>query len=109
MKIHRSSMSHSMVRSLGKRIKRVETWDVRVHTDNRMFEKSLSFDLLSIVSTGELVEWHDEAGTERVVLEIDNGTSGDSVVLDLDTEEIVTAWSRDNGVIGRNKRDYLGG
>ena len=109
MKIHRSAMAHSMVKNLTRRIKRVETWDVRMHTDTRMFEKSLSFDLLSIVSNGVLVEWHDEAGTERVVLEINNGTSRDSVVLDLDTAEIVTAWSRDNEMLGRDKRGYLGG
>ena len=109
MKIHRTAMAHSMVKSLGKRIAKVETWDVRVHADNRMFEKSLKFDLLSIVSSGDLVEWHDEAGTERVVLEVDNGKSRDSVVLDLDTKEIITAYSRENGVLGRNKNNYLGG
>ena len=107
MKIHRSVMAHSMVKSLSKRIKRVETWDVSVHVDNRMLEKSLSFDLLAIVSGGDLVEWHDEAGTERVVLEINNGKSRDSVVLDLTTEAIITVFSRENTAVGRNKNNYM--
>ena len=100
-------MAHSMVKSLSKRIKRVETWDVSVHVDNRMLEKSLSFDLLAIVSSGDLVEWHDEAGTERVVLEINNGKSRDSVVLDLTTEAIITVFSRENTAVGRNKNNYM--
>jgi len=107
MKIHRSSMAHSMVRNLAKRIKRVESWDVSIHVDNRREEKALSFDLLAIVANGELVEWHDDTGTERVVLEIDNGKSRDSVVLDLTTEAIITVYSRDNTVRGRNKNNYM--
>lgn len=108
MKIHRSNMAHSLIRSLDNRIKNVETWDVRVHVDKRMFEKSLKFDLLSIIAKGEIVELHDNAGTDRIVLELNNGSSRDSVVLDLNTHEIITAWSRDNNIIGRNSRDYLG-
>jgi len=107
MKIHRSVMAYSMVKNLTKRIKRIETWDVSVHVDNRMLEKSLSFDVHTIVSNGDLVEWHDDAGTERVVLEVNNGKSRDSVVLDLTTEAIITVYSRENTVVGRNKNNYM--
>ena len=110
MKVFRGNMVHSWVKELNKLIKNVETWDVRVHADKRMLEKSLKFDLMDIIANGSIVEWHNNNGTERVVLEVNNGKSRDSVVLDLDTEEIITAFSRDNNNLGRDNRKYfLGG
>ena len=109
MKLYKDRINSRMARDIFRTIKAVPTWTVRVHADNRMLEKALTFDFTAIIANGVLVEWHDENGTDRVVLEVNNGKSRDSVVLDLTTSEIVTAYSRDNDHKGRDNRKYFMG
>ena len=51
-------------------------------------------ELMHAVRHGELIEWHDETGTERVLLRDELGIC---VVLDLDTRNIITVYRNNVG------------
>ena len=109
IKIHVSRMAYRFQTELYNRIKGVQAWEVLPHVAQRQAEKVLTFKLDTVIKSGKLVEFHTMAGTDRVVLEIDNGKSRDSVTLDLTTSQVVTAYSRENEIKGRNNKHYMGG
>ena len=110
MKVHASALAHRTVRDLHKRINAVRHWEYTRHLLERVAERGYTVDdIHGILDIGTMVEWHNENGTERVVLEHDNGTSRDSISCDLDTRTIITIYFRPNTIKGRNNKNYLGG
>ena len=110
MKVHASALAPRTVRELHKRIDAVRHWEYTRHLLDRVSERGYTVDdIHGIHDNGTMVEWHDENGTERVVLEHDNGSSRDSISCDLDTQTIITIYFRPNTIKGRNNKNYLGG
>ena len=105
MKVHVTALAHRTVRDLHKRINAVRHWSYTHHLLERVAERGYTVDdIHGILDNGSMVEWHNENGTERVVLEHDNGTSRDSISCDLDTQTIITIYFRPNTIKGRSPK-----
>lgn len=60
------------------------------HALERIQEKRLDVDMVRLaIIEGQLIEYHTDAGTRRILLRHSDGTC---VVLDLDVKSIVTAY-----------------
>jgi len=75
----------------------------------RMAERGYTLkDVENVVDNGTLVEYHDDAGTDRIVVEVREPKVRVSIVADLTTHTLITLYVRDNGTLGRNNKPYLG-
>ena len=78
-----------------KLLKEVHSVDLNItpYTNMRLQEREIpSEEVFNVCREGELIEYHNEKGTRRVLLRDVNGTC---VVVDLDNHCIVTAYSND--------------
>ena len=109
MKIFRDNLAKSTQRELYKRLYAVPHWDITNHMYDRMAERGYTFkDVENVVDNGTLVEYHDDAGTDRIVVEVRESKVRVSIVVDLTTQTLITLYVRDNGTLGRNNKPYLG-
>ena len=109
MKIFRDNLAKSTQRKLYKRLYAVPHWDITAHMFARMAERGYTLkDVENVVDNGTLVEYHDDAGTDRIVVEVREPKVRVSIVADLTTHTLITLYVRDNGTLGRNNKPYLG-
>ena len=93
MRILKGKLHVATQGQLMKEVHSIKRWDVTPYTELRLKERNIpTEDVLTVCREGDLVEYHNDKGTRRVLLRDINGTCA---VLDLDKHSIVTAYSND--------------
>ena len=96
IKIHVDTMSPSMRRNLYKEIKAIHIWGRSRHFKEALQERDLSFsstELFNMIGDSNLIEFHTNHGSRRVVVRHMN--TGICMTLNLDSHDILTGWRND--------------
>ena len=109
MKLFKSNVAYSTINKWMDTLHSVKHWDITEHMYNRMDERGYTLNhIQNIIDNGKFVEYHDERGTDRIVVEIREAKVRASIVADLTTKTLITLFVRDNDILGRNNKPYLG-
>ena len=101
MKLYKDTINIGTKKKIMKELRGVKGWAIKPYAKQRIKERNISIDkLFEVCREGELIEYHNEKGTRRVLLRDGQGTC---VVADLDTKNIVTVFTNDP----ENQHDHL--
>lgn len=109
MRILKDNLNIGSRKKLMKEVHSIGHWEVNPYAQTRLSERSIPVqDAVGVCREGELIEYHNEKGTRRVLLRSPEGTC---VVVDLDTHNIVTAYTNDptNNHPNLQRQNYLFG
>lgn len=109
MKLYKDILSTGTKEKIMKELHGVKGWEIRPYAKQRIKERAISIDkLFDVCREGELVEYHNDNGTRRVLVRDQKGTC---VVVDLDTRNIITVYedNDDHPNLQRDKYLFSGG
>ena len=93
MKLYKDILNIGTKEKIMKELHSVKGWKIRPYAKQRIKERGISIDkLFDVCREGELVEYHNENGTRRVLVRDEKGTC---VIVDLDTRNIITVYEND--------------
>ena len=110
MKIFWGRLQAKSQREYVKRLYAVKHWELSAHLLGRMTERGINTGVIhTILDNGIPIEYNDDSGTDRIVLEVTDAKVRRAIVCDITTECIVSVFIRDNSIKGRDNRKYFGG
>ena len=92
MIIHSHLLHPSTKARLLKQSQSITAWRILKHTREQHDFRVTSTLLDTVLSAGQLLEWHNDAGTERLLFDYD----GRHWVFDLDDKTLVTSYVPNN-------------
>ena len=96
IKVHANNMASSMKNSLYREIKRVTHWGRSDHFNHAIATRGIQIpleEMQQFVQAGELIEYHTNEGSRRVVVR--HMQTGICMTLNLDSHDILTSWYND--------------
>ena len=96
IKIHANNMASSMKKALYREIKKVGYWGRSDHFNHAIAQRHITItldEMQKFVQEGELIEYHTNEGSRRVVVR--HMETGICMTLNLDSHDILTSWYND--------------